>query len=175
MDQYPLFYRIMFLWLEPVSMGGGAIQAALDPAKLIELSLPGVHYSADMRPLMLGFSGSWLLMFYQRIVTLRRFTSRRAWTDVLIAHSISDLYVGKAAWHALRHVEGSKLTCLSFRPPCASAASISQRISIASAGCVLVQGGAPLFFIKPVTLIVTIVLPHLLTGTLPQPGSVDAG
>lgn len=90
-SDYPLIYRICFLWVEPFFALGGAIQCLVDPIHLIKWSVPGTKYRLDMYPLMIQFAGSWSMLAYQKLVTLRKFPDRKVWRDICIAHCISDL------------------------------------------------------------------------------------
>lgn len=96
MAQLPLFYRAILLWIEPLFAIGGVFQAIFDPEGLLKLSLPGVRYTDDMYPLLLGTAGSWLLLVYQKVVTLRKCPDRKTWNDIMLSHALADVYVWKS-------------------------------------------------------------------------------
>ncbi|KAI0479042.1 hypothetical protein GGR56DRAFT_358644 [Xylariaceae sp. FL0804] len=92
----PLAYRLLFTWIEPLFATGGALLALTDPGMLVRESLPGVPYARPMAPLFTQMAGSWLMLAFHDVFTLRRrgdaATTLAVWRGVLAAALVSDVF-----------------------------------------------------------------------------------
>lgn len=89
--QIPLFYRVVFLYIEPVAVTSGALQSFFTPAKFIHFLQPTpTAVPKELQIIFSYLSATYLLLAWNEAVVLRCTSSQEVWKMIQLGIFLSD-------------------------------------------------------------------------------------
>ena len=91
--QLPLFYRIIFLYVEPLAVTSGALQSFFTPAKFIHFLQPTpIAVPKELQIVFSYLSATYLLLAWMEAVVLRCTSDQEVWRMIQLGIFLSDVF-----------------------------------------------------------------------------------
>ena len=89
----PLFYRIIFLYIEPLAVTSGALQSFFTPAKFIHFLQPTpIAVPKELQIVFSYLSATYLLLAWMEAVVLRCTSDQEVWKMIQLGIFLSDVF-----------------------------------------------------------------------------------
>ena len=89
----PLFYRIIFLYIEPIAVTSGALQSFFTPTKFIKFLQPTpIAVPQELQIIFSYLAATYFLLAWIEAVVLRCTSSPEVWTTIQLGILLSDAF-----------------------------------------------------------------------------------